>query len=187
MIMKKILLYGLSEPDADLYQTAAVGFDIAMYIINDSCMGRKVGELFELNDDLDSMHAAVDGEYMLMDGIDSETLLKLLKAFEDTGRPYEGSVAVRTRVNENWTLARLLEEIRKEQELIDKLHELDDLLQDCNGIDLSAMELSDSNDLKQALLEGYLLLKDEEQDIQEVDKAISRLRKAMEPAVKIVH
>ena len=180
-------MYGLSEPDADLYQTAAVGFDIAMYIINDSCMDRKVGELFELEDDLDSMHAVMEGEYMLMEGIDSQTLIKLLKAFADAGRPYEGSVAVRTRVNENWTLARLLEEIRKEQQLIDKLHELDELLQDCNGIDLSAMELGDSNDLKEALLEGYLLLKDENQDIHEVDNAIRKLRKAMEPAVKIVH
>ena len=108
-------------------------------------------------------------------------------AFEEAGRPFDGTVVVRTRVNENWTLARLLDEVRKEHDLMEKLNELDELLQDCNGIDLSAMDASDSTELKAALLEGYLLLKDDQQEVLEVDEAIRRLRKAMGPAVKIVH
>lgn len=185
--MKKILLYGMNEQDADLYQTIGINYDAAMYIINDSCMDKTIAELFELNDDLDSMHAEFDGEYMLLDGITSDDLIDLMKAFAAGGRPFDGVIAVRTRVNEQWTLARLLEEIRREHAVMDKLQELDELLQDCNGIDLSAMDAADGNALKQALLEGYLLLKDDNQDPSEVDEAISRLKEAMKPAVKIVH
>ena len=185
--MKKILLYGISEIDADLYQNIAIVYDVAMYILSDTCMPMLLRDLFELNDDLDNMHAEAEGEYMLMDGVSSEDLIRLLKAFEEAGRPFDGTVVVRTRVNENWTLARLLDEVRKEHDLMEKLNELDELLQDCNGIDLSAMDASDSTELKAALLEGYLLLKDDQQEVLEVDEAIRRLRKAMEPAVKIVH
>ncbi|MBR3363936.1 MAG: DUF3783 domain-containing protein [Solobacterium sp.] len=185
--MKKILLYGINEIDADLYQNVAIGYDVAMYILNDTCMSVLVRDLFELNDDLDNMHAEAEGEYMLMDGISSEDLIVLLKAFEDAGRPFKGTVIVRTRINETWTLAKLLDEVREEHVLMEKLNELDEMLQDCNGIDLSAMDASDSTELKAALLEGYLLLKDDQQELAEVDEAIRRLRKAMEPAVKIVH
>ena len=185
--MKKILLYGINEIDADLYQNVAIGYDVAMYILNDTCMSVLVRDLFELNDDLDNMHAEAEGEYMLMDGISSEDLIVLLKAFEDAGRPFKGPVIVRTRINETWTLAKLLDGVREEHVLMEKLNELDEMLQDCNGIDLSAMDASDSTELKAALLEGYLLLKDDQQELAEVDEAIRRLRKAMEPAVKIVH
>lgn len=187
MSMKKILLYGMNEADADLYQTIAIGHDIAMYIINDTCLDRQVGELFQLNDDLDSMHAAFDGEYMLIDGLSSDDLLGLLNAFASEGRPFPGIVVTRTRVNEKWTLAVLLEEVGKEKEMMSRLKELDELMEDCNGIDLAAMEPGDSMELKQALLESYLLLKDDQHDMAEIEEAIRKLRKAMEPAVRIVH
>ena len=177
----------MSEPDADLYQTIAIGHDIAMYIINDSCLDVKVADLFLLNDDLDSMHAETQGQYMLLDGISTDDLLALLNAFREQGKPFEGIVVTRTKVNEVWTLSRLLAEVRREHALMETLKELDSLLEDCNGIDLSAMKTEDSNELKQALVEGYLLLKDEDQDIEEAREAVRKLRKAMEPAVRIVH
>ena len=133
----------MSEPDADLYQTIAIGHDIAMYIINDSCLDVKVADLFLLNDDLDSMHAETQGQYMLLDGISTDDLLALLNAFREQGKPFEGIVITRTKVNEVWTLSRLLEEVRREHALMETLKELDSLLEDCNGIDLSAMKTED--------------------------------------------
>ena len=90
--MKKILLYGISEIDADLYQNIAIVYDVAMYILSDTCMPMLLRDLFELNDDLDNMHAEAEGEYMLMDGVSSEDLIRLLKAFEEAGRPFDGTV-----------------------------------------------------------------------------------------------
>ena len=187
MSMKKVLLYGIDEAGADLYQTIAIGHDIAMYIINDSCLERNVGDLFLLNDDLDSMHAAFAGEYMLIDGLSSDDLLGLLKAFAEEGRPFPGIVVTRTKVNENWTLAVLLEEVGRESVLMSRLKELDELMEDCNSIDFAAMDAKDSMELKQALLESYLLMKDDQHDLAETEEAIRKLRKAMEPAVRIVH
>ncbi len=187
MSMKKILLYGMNEADADLYQTIAIGYDIAMYIINDSCLSRSVGDLFQLNDDLESIHEAYAGEYMLMDGLSSDDLLELLKAFAEGGRPFPGVIVTRTKVNETWTLALLLEEVAKESTLMSRLKELDELMEDCNSVDFAAMDPKDSMELKQVLLESYLLFKDEHHDLAETEEMVRKLRKAMEPAVRIIH
>jgi len=183
--MKKILIYGLDETTADLYQNIATGHDIAMVIVGDTALDVKVNKLFEITDDLDTYATAFPDSYMIMQEIEVNELLTLLRQFRDAGREFEGIKVMRTGTNEGWTLRALLTEAAREQKLTQKVLVLQELIKSCNSLDLSEMEPKARQSFREAIMEGFVLLQQGKYEEQELDRTIQVLTEGLRQARKL--
>ena len=118
--MKKILLYGVNDETADQYQTLAANSSIAMYIINDSVLDTSVEKLFEINDDLDNQHADFENAYMVLQEIEVNELVLLLKQMTSIGKPFEGIKIMRTESNNQWSMRELFMQAEREYNVTKK-------------------------------------------------------------------
>ncbi len=173
--MKKILLYGLNDETADQYQTLAANNSIAMYIINDSMLDTSVEKLFEINDDLDNQHADFENAYMVLQEIEVNELVLLLKQMDSIGKPFEGIKIMRTESNRQWSMRELFIQAEKEYNVTKKAMVLQELIRSCNGLDVSELDPHQRNEFKDGIMNGYMLLKSGEYDEDALNAAIAVL------------
>lgn len=183
--MEKILLYGLSDESADRIQDALAEIGIPVYVIGDDGLTETVAELFELEDDLDTRAEAFDGEYMIMQDIDTRRLYEVLNLIEKDGYEFDGIKIMRTDVNENWTLKRLLTETAEEHRLHKKALILREVLAACNSLDLSGMPDDEKEKFKQNIMDAFMVLYSGSYTENELDKYISGITESLKKTRKI--
>jgi hypothetical protein len=183
--MKKILLYGVPEPQADRYQNIAANEDIAMYTIGDEELDQTIEKLFETQDDLNNKADAFASPYMLMQEIEVPELLKLVRLFKQNDLEFEGIKVMKTPTNSSWTLRALLEEAQRENEVARKTVVLRELIKSCNGLDLSKMEAKEQHAFKETLMNAYLLLQSGQYTGEALDEAIGALTQALRSCRKL--
>ncbi|MBQ9047095.1 MAG: DUF3783 domain-containing protein [Solobacterium sp.] len=184
--MKKILLYGFDDLEADRFQNAAESAGLAMYVIGDTALDMTVSRLFEIDDDLDAVHSAYDDHYMLFQGFELPELIQVGKDLASAGAPFDGIRIMRTDENENWTLRRLLEEAASEHHLSRKVMILQELIRSCGGVDVKAMDEQQQREFRDALTDAFRLLQSGEFTGREIDEAIRRLSEELKSTRRLL-
>jgi hypothetical protein len=183
--MKKILLYGIDDATADVYQNIAESHDIEMDIVGDDALDATVGKLFEISDDLDTRAATFPDQYMIFQEVEVPELLRLLKEFKAAGKEYEGIKVMRTKTNETWALRHLLTEAAKEQALSKKVIVLQELVKSCNSLDMTQMDPKDRQDFKEALMTAFMFLQQGQYTEEQLDHVTSALTDGLKKAKKM--
>jgi translation elongation factor EF-1beta len=82
---------------------------------------------------------------------------------------------MKTQTNKEWALKALLEEVSEEHEIVTRVFELRKLIKSTNDMDLSKYEEPLSFGLKQALLNGYILINSKDINVDKLDEAIENI------------
>ena len=88
--MKRILLYGLDEADADKTQIILDNLGIAAYIIGDDVLDEELGKVFDAQEDFDGRHQEFSTRFMLFDGMKAEELLPVLHTLAVEDQNFDG-------------------------------------------------------------------------------------------------
>lgn len=174
--MKKILLYGLSDMEADRFQNKAEEMGLAMYVIGDDALEMKINDALAIEDDLDGRHEEFEDEYMLFHEFELKDIISTLKAFEKAGLAFSGVNVMRTDLNESWTLRKLMKAAAKEHHISKKAIQLQAVLRACNGTDTSDMEESQRREFKASIKKGLELLNSRKLLDGEADEVMEDLR-----------
>ena len=183
--MKRILLYGLDEADADKTQIILEQMGIAAYIIGDDVLDEPLDKVFDAQEDFDGRHQEFSTCFMLFDGMRPEELLPVLRELSAQGQEFDGVKVMLNENNSGWTLRRLFGETRKEHELAKRILVLQEMVQSCIGINLTDTDAKARNEFRTSLIEAFNLLTSGSYDKDSVEKAISDLSASMKGVRKL--
>ena len=80
-----------------------------------------------------------------------------------------------TETNKTWLLEEVMKETESEHQVMKKVFVLQEVMKSCNEMDLS----NASEELRMALMNGYLLLQSGEISLDSVNKAIEKIMTAL--------
>ena len=183
--MKRILLYGLDEAEADQTQNILEGIGVAAYIIGDDVLDEELDQVFEAKEDFDGRHQEFDEQWMLFDGIRTEELIPVLQALAAQGVPFDGVKVMLNENNAGWTVRRLFEATRKEHELGKRIMVLQELLSSCSGLELSQADPKVRAEFRRSLADAMRLLRSGNYTVEAVDRAIEDLTASMKGVRKL--
>ena len=183
--MKRILLYGLDEADADKTQIILDNLGIAAYIIGDDVLDEGLGKVFDAQEDFDGRHQEFSTRFMLFDGMKAEELLPVLHTLAVEDQNFDGVKIMLNETNRGWTLRRLFNETYKEHELAKRVIILQELIHSCIGINLTDTDAKSKNDFRSSLISAFNLLTSGSYSKESVDKAIQDLSDSMKNVRKL--
>ena len=175
------MLYGLPADTVQIYRTAAAGMDINVCVLDDSDLDTEVADLFAGNstESENRCHAFSDS-YMLYQGMEKQELLELGSRITGKTSTIHDITIVRTLSNQSWTLRKLFEETARESVLVQKLDHLMELLKQANQVDLSRLDINDTELYKAAVMKGFVILQEKHEDPSEIDEALRLLTDILE-------
>lgn len=183
--VKKILIYGLDEPNADKTQNILERQGIAAYVIGDDVLDQTVSSVFNVEEDFDGRHQAIQQSFMIFDGFDLNGVLSTLDLLRRMNADFDGVKVMRTDVNSNWTMKKLLERTNESYEASKKAIVLNEVIQSCNGMDLSDGDVKARTEFKKALADAIKLLQSGKYLPEQVDRATHNLTNAMKGVRKL--
>ena len=183
--VKRILLYGLEETDADKTQIILDNLGIAAYIIGDDVLDEGLGKVFDAQEDFDGRHQEFSTRFMLFDGMKAEELLPVLHTLSVEGQNFDGVKIMLNETNRGWTLRRLFNETYKEHELAKRVIILQEMIQSCIGINLTDTDTKSKNEFRSSLISAFNLLTSGSYSQENVDKAIQDLSESMKGVRKL--
>jgi hypothetical protein len=183
--VKRILLYGLDEADADKTQIILDNLGIAAYIIGDDVLDEQLDKVFDAQEDFDGRHQEFSSRFMLFDGMKAEELLPVLHRLSVDGEEFDGVKIMLNETNSGWTLRRLFNETYKEHELAKRVLVLHELVQSCIGINLTDTDSKSRNEFRTSLISAFNLLTSGSYTKDGVDKAIHDLSESMKGVRKL--
>ena len=146
--MKNVLLYGLSDYEADRIQQIFETHGVAAYIVGDDVLDRKVGELFDISEDFDGRHVEFDRAFMIVEHLKSEELRALLKELAESDAAFHGAILFATEKNRTYSLRQLFHMCDKELEYSLKRIRLQQLIESCNGVNITDLPPSEKAEFK---------------------------------------
>ncbi|NLC96547.1 MAG: DUF3783 domain-containing protein [Erysipelotrichaceae bacterium] len=173
--MKTIVLYNIDKEIVDKYKEIEELKDVIFKRIDDTYLDVTVQDIFEKEDSLGDC-SVYKRSYMIMEGVDKDYLSILNKAFKDNDLKFSGVKAMKTEYNKNWKLRDLFDEITEEDEIMSRVTTLRKLIMSTNNLDLSKYEESLSFGLKQALMNGYILINSKDLNIIKLDESINNIK-----------
>ncbi len=183
--VKRILIYGLDEDNADQTQIILENIGIAAYIIGDDVLDERVDEVFDAQEDFDGRHQEFPVSFLLFDGLEAKELLPILQELHVHGQEFDGVKIMLNATNSEWTLRKLFEETYKEHELAKKVIILQELLQSCNGINLTDTDSKAKTEFRRSLMEAFNIIKNRSYDAETIDKVIHNLTESMKGVRKL--
>ncbi len=183
--VKKILIYGLDEAEADKTQAILERIGIAAYVIGDDVLDEKVNRVFETEEDFGGRHLEFPKQYMLFDGFDLNGVMSVLDLLSRNRADFDGVKIMRTDTNSEWKMRDLLTHTAKSFEVGKKTLILDEVIRSCNGIDLSEADGKVRTEFKKSLTEALKLLQSNAYDVEQIDRVTSNLVNAMKGVRKL--
>ena len=168
--MSKLLLYVHDESIFESLSKVARENNYEVLRIDDSYLGYKLGDLFFEVNDANGDYSYSD-DYMFMKEISKEELIAYLKRLHELGVEFEGIKVMETETNKTWLVEEVMKETTEEHQVMKKIFVLQEVMKSCNEMDLSKA----SEELKMALMNGYLLLQGGEISASMVDEAIEKI------------
>lgn len=173
--MKKIVLYNVSEDIVDRYKNIKEFNDIVFSRIFDEDLETIINDLFKLEDH-NGTNLKFEKSYMLMEGISPDDLTYINKVLKENDLSFKGIKVMKTDHNKEWTLKALLDEVTEEDEVMSRVTILRKLIISTNDLDLNKYDEDLSFGLKQALMNGYVLIKSKDLQIDKLDEAIRNIQ-----------
>ena len=183
--VKKILIYGLDEPIADKTQNILERQGIAAYVFGDDVLDQTVDSVFSAEEDFDGRHQAIPQSFMIFDGFDLNGVLSTLDILRRMHAEFEGVKVMRTELNSNWKMKDLLNRTSDSFEVSKKAIVLNELIQSCNGIDLSDGDAKARTDFKKALADAIKMLQSGSYTCEQIDRITVNLTNAMKGVRKL--
>ena len=183
--MKKILIYGLDESEADKTQAILERIGIAAYVIGDDVLDEKVDRVFETEEDFDGRHQEFPLSYMLFDGFDLNGVVSVLDLLHRNGQNFEGVKIMRTDTNSSWKMRDLLAHTAASYEVGKKTLILDEVIRSCHGLDLSEADGKARAEFKKSLTDALKLLQSNAYNAEQIDRVTVNLVNAMKSARKL--
>ena len=172
------MIYGLDDPAADRTQTILERHGIAAYVIGDDVLDQTVGTVFNTEEDFDGRHLEVPQSYLLFDGFDVSGVIDVLKVLRNNGAEFHGVKVMRTELNSSWPMRNLLTRTNTSFQLGKRAIILEEMIQSCNGLDLSDVDVKARADFKKTLVDAVKLLQSGSYDLEQIDRVIGSLEKA---------
>jgi len=172
--MKKIVLYNVEEELLEKYRSIEEFKDIKFSRVFDEDLDKTVNDLFELEKNIGNC-GAFEKSYMIMSNISSDDLNFINKTLKEYNLVFNGIKVMKTQTNKEWALKALLEEVSEEHEIVTRVFKLRKLIKSTNDMDLSKYEEPLSFGLKQALLNGYILINSKDINVDKLDEAIENI------------
>lgn len=168
--MQKILFYLRHDADYKVMSLVCEKLGISFLRIDDSFLKKTLEEAFK--EEIEgSKEYSYKEDYMLMHGMTKDDLITYLKRLEDYNFEFEGIKVMETETNKVWLLEDIFKETESEHIIMKKIFVLQEVLKSCNEMDLSKT----SDEFKQALMNGYLLLQRSEIGFDEIDEATNKI------------
>ena len=183
--MKKILIYGLDETEADKTQAILERIGIAAYVIGDDVLDEKVNRVFETEEDFDGRHQEFPLSYMLFDGFDLNGVMSVLDLLHRNRQDFDGVKIMRTDTNSSWKMKDLLTHTAESYEVGKKTLILDEVIRSCSGLDLSEADGKVRAEFKKSLSEALKLLQSNAYNAEQIDRVTVNLVNAMKGARKL--
>lgn len=183
--VRKILIYGLDEPNADKTQNILERQGIAAYVIGDDVLDQTVSSVFNAEEDFDGRHQEIQQSFMIFDGFDLNGVLSTLDLLRRMGAEFDGVKVMRTDINSNWKMKDLLKRTKESFEVSKKAIVLNEVIQSCNGIDLSGGDGKARAEFKKALTDAIKLLQSGSYVPEQVDRVTHNLTAAMKGVRKL--
>lgn len=173
--MKKIVLYNVEEELLEKYRSIEEFKDIKFSRVFDEDLDKTVNDLFELEKNIGNCEA-FEKSYMIMSDISKDDLNFVNKILKKYDLEFNGIRVMKTQINKDWTLKALLKEVSEEHEIMTRIFKLRKLIISTNDMDLNKYEEPLSFGLKQALLNGYVLINSKDINIDKLDEAIANIK-----------
>ena len=183
--VKKILIYGLDETEADKTQAILERIGIAAYVIGDDVLDEKVNRVFETEEDFDGRHQEFPLSYMLFDGFDLNGVMSVLDLLHRNRQDFDGVKIMRTDTNSSWKMKDLLTHTAESYEVGKKTLILDEVIRSCSGLDLSEADGKVRAEFKKSLSEALKLLQSNAYNAEQIDRVTVNLVNAMKGARKL--
>lgn len=183
--VRKILIYGLDEPNADKTQNILERQGIAAYVIGDDVLDQTVNSVFNAEEDFDGRHQEIQQSFMIFDGFELNGVLSTLDLLRRMGAEFDGVKVMRTDINSNWKMKDLLKRTKESFEVSKKAIVLNEVIQSCNGIDLSGGDAKARAEFKKALTDAIKLLQSGSYVPEQVDRVTHNLTAAMKGVRKL--
>ena len=168
--MSKLLLYIHEENVFELLNKVAEENNYEVLRIDDTYLKYKLGDLFLETNNMNKTYSYKE-DYMFMKGISKEDLIAYLKRLDELGLEFEGIKVMETETNKTWLLEEVMKETESEHQVMKKVFVLQEVMKSCNEMDLS----NASEELRMALMNGYLLLQSGEISLDSVNNAIEKI------------
>ena len=163
LLMKKILLYGLSEKENHTARDMAQSAGVPAYVIGDEVLDEKVGDVLKIQ----------EGGFQVSD------FLGLLKN-ERTAQALQNVIKVIvSEENLDWTVRALFSRAGQQAVINRKAAVLQGMIQACNGLDVSGMDAQAQMLLKERLRKSVLLLRSGNYDADKLDQAAKELSESL--------
>lgn len=183
--MKKILFYGLDDKRAGQYQDIGADFGIEVRIIGDDGLHSTVKHLFDMEDDLPNLHLEFKQEFMIIQNMTKDEVLNLLNAFARRNISFTGIKVMSTQNNDSWLLEKLFLFAQQETKKAVETIKLRQLVESCNGIDLTSVKEDQAYAFKKALNTASRLINSKNSSLESIVQASQKLARAKAGARKL--
>ena len=177
--MKKVIFYGISASAAQVYADILEQMGIEMMIIGDDVLSKRFKQVLNMQESSSEIHEKYDGSYLLMDGLSKEEIMIMSESFEGADMPFGGIMVSATQTNREWTLEMIFEEAKQEAKIMEKMYQLQMMIESTNGMDLNQLEPNHAAILKRALMDSYLMLMREEYTYEQISAQARILEEAL--------
>lgn len=173
--MKKLLFYNVDPASLQVYRSIAKTYGVEVFVIGDENLDMKLKSVFGIEEDQIGYHEEFTSSYMLIDGIDQQTLINIIQAFKGANFAFDGIKVMHTPINETWTMREMMEETKREHAVAKRVVILQEMLKACNDVDMSVLNEDVKEEFKKAVVEVYMLLQSGEFEEEETKHAINRM------------
>ena len=177
--MKKVIFYGISASAAEIYADILEQMGIEMIMIGDDVLSKRFKQVLNMQESSSEIHEKYDSSYLLMDGLSKEEIMIMSESFEGADVPFGGIMVSATQTNREWTLEMIFEEAKQEAKIMEKMYQLQMMIESTNGMDLNQLEPNHAAILKRALMDSYLMLMREEYTYEQISAQARILEEAL--------
>ena len=177
--MKKVIFYGISASAAQVYADILDQMGIEMMIIGDDVLSKRFKQVLNMQESSSEIHEKYDSSYLLMDGLSKEEIMIMSESFEGADMPFGGIMVSATQTNREWTLEMIFEEAKQEAKIMEKMYQLQMMIESTNGMDQNHLEPNPATILKRAIMDSYLMLMREEYTYEQISAQARILEEAL--------
>ncbi len=185
--MGKIIFYSADKQKTGCLAQLAERKGYLFASADDTCLEMTLADLFETMDMHSGDAAAYEEEYLMFDGLSREEVYSFSEEIGKYCGEFEGIKCIRTAYNETWPLKYLFHEIYHEHQTARKAMVLDQMLRAAGTVDFAAMKKEEADALKQAYMDGFVLLQSGVYTDEQITSAVRKIAEALRNTAKPVN
>lgn len=177
--MKKVIFYGLTPENKDIYFEIVNKKGIEVSAVDDTQLEMRFKQALNIEPNDLGNSEAFEHSYLLMEGLSKEEIRDINNAFDEVGKHFDGIMVSATPTNREWSLRDIFTESLQEARVMHQMYTLQTMIESTNGLDLNKLNAEDASIVKQALMDSYLMLVREENTYEQLTGQIKVLQEAL--------